>query len=436
MSKPDVIEGITAREVLNFRGIPTVEAEVVLTDGSCGRAAVATGISAGVHEVVQLRDEDTNRYDGMGVINAVENVTKKIAPLLMGASASDQRAIDEKMIDLDGTPEKGRIGSNAILAVSLAVGKAAAASRKLPLFRYLGGEGPFRLPVPLYDVLMGGSHATAVGGSREKEAVDFQEYLLIPAGLPSFSEALHAGVAVYKTLGEALEKRGLRVRNVGGPMTADLKSNREAMDVLMEAIEAAGYKPGVDCFVGLDAAASEFYEEGRYVLASEGRTLDSGEMIELWSRWLSDYPFISLEDGLAEDDWEGWKEMTARLGNRLQLVGDDHFTTNPARIRRGIEEKGANAVLIKPNQIGTLSETLDAMETAQAAGWSSQLSSRSGEGEDTTIADLAVLPSSGQIKEGPPNKESILKFNRLLRIEEELGDGAGYARLKTFGNPG
>ncbi len=424
MSRPDSIERIWAREVLNFRGVPTVEAEVHLADGSIGRAAVATGISAGIHEVVQLRDKDAGRYAGMGVLNAVGNVLKQIAPALKGMPASGQQAIDKKLNELDGTPDKGRIGSNAILAVSLAVGKAAAASQKLPLFRYLGGEGPFKLPVPLYDILMGGAHA--------KGAVDFQEFLLVPTGFATFGEALHAGGAVYRTLGKVFEKRGMRIPNFGGPIPASVKSNREAMDLLMQAIEDAGYKPGVDCFVALDAATSELYRDGRYVLAREDRVLDTGEMIDLWERWLDDYPFISLEDGAAEDDWEGWKELTARLGGRLQLVGDDHFTTNPARIRRGIEEKGANAVLIKPNQIGTLSETLDAMVTAHSAGWACQLSSRSGEAEDTTIADLSVLPISGQIKDGPPNAEPVLKYNRLLRIEEDFGSDAEYAGLGAF----
>lgn len=424
MSSPDAIERVWAREVLNFRGDPTVEAEVVLADGSSGRGAVAAGISAGSHEVGQLLDGDSARYAGKGVLRAVENVRTEIGAAIKGMRASDQEAVDHRLLDLDGTPGKSQLGANAILAVSLATAQAAAASRKVPLFRHLGGDGPFRLPVPVYDMLAGGAHA--------RDAVDFQEYLVIPAGVASFQEALHAGVSIYRVLGELLQAQGHNVRPASGPFAPSLRSNREAIEVLMTAVERAGYKLGDECFVGMDAATSELHRDGKYVLAREGRSLTSEEMADLWAEWLDAYPIVSIEDGMAEEDWEGWQILTRRIGDRVQLVGDDLFTTNPARVREGIELGAANAVLIKPNQIGSLTETLETMRTAREAGWAAMLSSRSGESEDTTIADLAVLEEAGQIKMGPPCVQGIVKYNRLLRIAEELGEDAEYAGRAAF----
>ncbi len=419
MARSDAIVKIRAREVLNFRGNPTVEAEVFLADGSYGKAAVPAGISTGSSEAIQLLDGDPNRFNGKGALRAVENVRKVIAPALKGLKATRQKEIDEKLIGLDGTPEKSRLGANAILGVSLATAYAAAASRKVPLFRYLGGKGPFRLPVPVYDMLAGGSHA--------QSTVDLQEYLVMPSGLPTFHDAIQAGFKIYQALREVLQAKGHRITQVGGPLTPSLKTNLEGVEAIAEAIEQAGYRLGKEVFIGIDAATSELYEDGKYVLKGEGRTLTSQEMVDLWEDWVSAYPIVSIEDALAEEDWEGWQAVTKRIGNKVQLVGDDLFTTNPARIRKGIELKAANAVLIKPNQIGTLTETLEAVRMAKKAGWAAMLSSRSGETEDTTICDLAVLDGAGQIKTGPPNLQYVVKFNRLLRIAEELGSRAKYA---------
>jgi enolase len=427
MARPDAIVKIRAREVLNFRGNPAVEAEVFLADGSYGKAAVPAGISTGSSEAVQVLDGDSERFNGKGVLRAVENVRKVIAPALKGMQATRQKEIDEKLIGLDGTPGKSRLGANAILGVSLAAAYAAAASRKLPLFRYLGGKGPFRLPVPVYDMLAGGAHA--------QSTVDFQEYLVIPSGVPTFHEAIQAGFKIYQALRELLQAKGHRITQVGGPLIASLKSNREGVEVVAEAIEKAGYKLGREVFLGMDAATSELYADGKYVLKGEGRTLTSDEMTDLWEEWVSAYPIVSIEDALAEEDWQGWQEVTKRIGKKVQLVGDDLFTTNPARIRKGIERKAANAVLIKPNQIGTLTETLEAIRLAKKAGFGAMLSSRSGETEDTTICDLAVLDGAWQIKTGPPNLQYAVKFNRLLRIAEELGSRAKYAGhgvIKTY----
>ena len=424
MANLDTIEKIWAREVLNFRGNPTVEAEVILTGGSYGRAAVPAGISTGSSEAIQLLDGDPQRFGGKGGCQAVENVRKVIAPAMKGVKATRQKEVDEKLLSIDGTPNKGRLGANAILAVSLATAYAAAVHLKVPLYRYLGGEGPFRLPVPVFDMLAGGSHA--------QSSVDLQEYLVIPAGLLSFQDALLAGANVYQALREVLQKKGYGVPEASGPYTPSLSSNREGVEVIAAAIEKAGYKLGKECFIGIDAAASELYDDGQYGLSGEGRRLTSQQMVDLWAEWTEAYPIMSIEDGLAEEDWEGWEALTQRIGGQVQLVGDDLFTTNPARIRKGIERKAANAVLIKPNQIGTLTETLEAIRIAREAGWAAMLSSRSGETEDTTIADLAVLEAAGQIKTGPPCQKNIVKYNRLLRIAEELGEKGEYAGLRVF----
>ena len=424
MSNMNAIVSVWGREVINFRGDPAVEAEVFLSDGSYGRSTVPTGTSAGSNEAIQLRDGDPKRFSGKGVLKAVQNIRNLIAPVLKGMDASQQEIIDKKLIELDGTPNKRRLGGNAILAVSLATAQATAASQKLPLYKYLGGEGPFRLPVPAFDIFCGGSHT--------KNSVDFQEYLVIPAGLSSFREALAAGAAVYRALIELLGHKGYRVYEMGGPIAALLGSNQEGVEVVAAAIEMAGYKLGDHCFVGIDAAASELYESGRYLLARDERSLTSAELADLWEKWVSNYPIISIEDGMSEEDWPGWKALTKRIGNKVQLVGDDLFTTNPERVRRGIASKAANAVLIKPNQIGTLTETLETIGVAYRAGWSTILSTRHGDTEDTTIADLSVLKGCGQIKTGPPCRQSIVKHNRLLRIEEELGSEAEYAGLQVF----
>jgi len=424
MASPDAITRIWAREVLNFRGHPTVEGEVILADGSYGKAAVPAGISTGSSEAIQLLDGDPKRFGGKGVLRAVENVKRLIAPALKGMKATRQEEVDEKLLNLDGTPNKSRLGANAILAVSLATAYAAAASLKVPFYRHLGGEGPFRLPVPVFDMLAGGSHA--------QSSVDFQEYLVIPSGLSSFAEALLAGANVYQSLGEILRLKGYSVPEATGPYLPSLSSNREGVEVIAAAIEKAGYKLGKECFIGIDAAASELYEDGNYALTGEGRKLTAQEMVNLWAEWVEAYPIVSIEDGLAEEDWEGWQALTRRIGDKVQLVGDDLFTTNPARIQKGIELKAANAVLIKPNQIGTLTETMEAMRIAKEAGWAAMVSSRSGETEDTTIADLAVLDGAGQIKTGPPCHKSIVKYNRLLRIAEELGEKGEYAGLRVF----
>jgi len=424
MGSPDAIAKVWAREVLNFRGNPTVEAEVILADGSYGKASAAAGISTGTSEAVQLLDGDSARFAGKGVCRAVENVRRVIAPALRGMRAAEQKGVDKRLLELDGTSNKSGLGANAILAVSLATAYAAAASRKVSLYRYLGGEGPFRLPVPVFDMLAGGSHA--------ESSVDFQEYLVIPAGVSSFQEALEAGASIYRSLREVLQTRGYSVLEAGGPYTPSLRSNREGMEVIAAAIEDAGYRLGKECFIGIDAATSELYQNGKYHLAGEKLTLTSREMVALWAEWVEAYPIVSIEDGLAEEDWEGWRALYERIGDRVQLVGDDVFTTNPGRIRKGIEMKAANAVLIKPNQIGTLTETLEAIRIAREAGWAAMLSSRSGETEDTTISDLAVLEGAGQLKSGPPCRQAVVKYNRLLRIAEELGGRGEYAGLRVF----
>ncbi len=423
MNKSDTISRVWALEILNFRGDPTVEAEVVLSDGSCGRGAVPAGISVGGSEVKQLLDGDATRFAGRGVLKAVRNVREIIGPALIGMRASQQEVIDRKLLEMDGTSDKSRLGGNAILAVSLATARAAAANQKLPLYKYLGGEGPFALPVPVFDMFRGGSHG--------QDSVDFQEYLVIPAGLSSFSEALEAGFAVYRALIELLLQRGFSIYPMG-PLAAPLKSNQEAVEVIASAIERTGYKLGEQCFIGIDAATSELYQDGKYVLRCEGRELTSLELANLWSEWIDAYPIVSIEDAMAEEDWSGWQALTEHIGDRVQLVGDDFFTTNPERVKKGIALGAANAVLIKPNQIGTLSETLETIRLANEAGWATMVSTRSGETEDTTVADISVLNGCGQIKMGPPHGTTVVKLNRLLRIEEELGAEAQYKGIRAF----
>jgi enolase len=422
------IEVIDAREILDSRGNPTIEVDVVLADGSVGRAAVPSGASTGAHEAVELRDGDKSRYGGKGVTKAVANVTDAIAPALYGMDAADQAGIDAVLVELDGTPNKASLGANAILGVSLGCAHAAAASHDLSLYRYLGGVGARILPVPMFNILNGGKHA--------QDSTDFQEFMVMPVGLATFSDALRAGSEIFHALRGILHDEGHATgQGDEGGFAPSLPSNQAAVEVVLRAIERAGYRPGDQVAIALDPATTELVVEGtggqdgptRYRLEKEGRTLDSGQLIDLWADWSARYPIISIEDGLAEDDWSGWASLTARLGDRIQLVGDDLLVTNTERIQRAIDERAANAVLIKLNQIGTLSETIEAIELARRAGWSAVVSHRSGETEDTTIADLVVATGTGQIKTGAPSRsERVAKYNRLLRIEDELGDGAVY----------
>jgi len=423
-----MIEFIDAREILDSRGNPTVEVDVILADGSVGRAAVPSGASTGAHEAVELRDGDGARYGGKGVLTAVANVTDRIGPELLGLDASDQAGIDAFLVELDGTPNKGALGANAILGVSLACAHAAAASYDLPLYRYLGGVGARTLPVPMFNILNGGKHA--------QDSTDFQEFMVMPVGVATYSEALRAGSEIFSALRSILHDEGHATgQGDEGGFAPSLASNAAAVEVILRAIERAGYRPGEDVAIALDPATTELVEEGsgragaatRYVLAKEGRTLDSGELVDLWADWVSKYPIVSIEDGLAEDDWSGWTALRSRLGDRVQLVGDDLLVTNTSRIARGIELDAANSVLVKLNQIGTLTETIEAIDLARGAGWSAVVSHRSGETEDTTIADLVVAMGTGQIKTGAPSRsERVAKYNRLLRIEGELGDAARY----------
>ncbi len=415
---------VAAREILDSRGFPTVEGSVVLEDGSCGEAAVPSGASTGEHEAVELRDGDKGRYGGKGVLNAVENVNGEIAEAVMGLDATDQEAVDATMIELDGTENKSRLGANAILAVSLATAKAAAQSCALPLFRYLGGPRAHVLPVPMMNILNGGKHGD--------NNVDFQEFMIQPWGAPSFREALRMGAECFHALKKVLQKRGYST-NVGdeGGFAPSLKSNDEALEVVVEAVAAAGYELGKDIFIALDPATSEMWDQAtgkyRFFKSAPDRLVSSDEMIAHWEGWCRNYPIRSLEDGLAENDWEGWKALTARLGERMQLVGDDIFVTNTARLKRGIEQRAGNAILIKVNQIGTLTETFAAVDLAMRNGWSVVISHRSGETEDTTIADLAVATNAGQIKTGSAcRSDRIAKYNRLLRIEDHLEDAAEF----------
>jgi len=424
-----LIQEVIAREVLDSRGNPTVEVDCALEGGAVGTAQVPSGASTGSREALELRDGGT-RYQGKGVVTAVDFIYDEIAPELEEMDARDQALVDRTMIDLDGTPNKGRLGANAILGVSLAVAKAAAAEAGLPLYSYLGGPGATVLPVPMLNVLNGGAHAD--------NSVDIQEFMIVPVGFTRFSEGLRAGVEVYHTLKKVLKEKGLAtaVGDEGG-FAPNLGSNREALDLLMIAIEKAGYKPGVDIALALDVAASELVEEGapgRYALAGEGKKgLTSQDLIALYRDWVGAYPLVSIEDGLAEGDWEGWKELTRTLGSKVQLVGDDLFVTNPEILARGIAEGAANAMLVKVNQIGTLSETLTAVDLAKSRGYANIISHRSGETEDTTIADLAVATRAGQIKTGAPcRSDRVAKYNRLLRIEEELDEVASYPGAAAF----
>ena len=420
------IEDIRAREILDSRGNPTVEVDVILDDGSAGRAAVPSGASTGSHEALELRDGDMERYLGRGVQKAVSHVNDEIADALLGMDASAQAEIDEALIELDGTPTKARLGANALLAVSLAVAKAAANATQQPLYRYLGGSNARVLPVPLCNVLNGGAHAA--------NSTDFQEFMLVPLGAPTFSEGLRWLAETYHSLRSLLRERGFgtTVGDEGG-FAPTLSANREALDLLMRAIELGGREPGRDIAIALDPATSELYEGGMYHLAREGRDVDSAGMAELWSEWARDYPIVSIEDGMAEDDWDGWKALTSKIGDRVQLVGDDLLVTNIERLSRGIEERAANSILIKLNQIGTLTETMEAIRMAHAAGWTAIISHRSGETEDTTIAHLAVATGAGQIKTGAPARtDRTAKYNELLRIEEELGTAAFYAGASAF----
>jgi len=417
----DHIASVRALEVLDSRGNPTVEVAVRLAGGASGLAIVPSGASTGVHEAHELRDGDPRRYGGRGVLDAVANVSGEIADAVLGQHATDQQGLDRLLAALDGTANKSRLGANALLGVSLAAAHAAAAAHGEPLYVYLGGAGANLLPLPLFNVLNGGKHAAG--------STDFQEFMLAPVGLPTFREAVRAGAEVYQALKRLLAQRGLST-NVGdeGGFAPALSSNVAAVELLVEAIEAAGYRPGADVAIALDPATSELYADGRYALASEGRSLSSEEMVDLWAAWCERYPIVSIEDGLAEDDWDGWALLTRRLGERLQLVGDDLLVTNSERLERAIEMKAANAILIKVNQIGTLTEAIEATRRALSVGWGAVISHRSGETEDTTIADLAVALGGGQIKAGAPARgERIAKYNRLLRIEAELGARARYA---------
>ncbi|WP_072340729.1 phosphopyruvate hydratase [Actinomyces urinae] len=418
------IEAIGAREILDSRGNPTVEVEVLLDDGTVSRAAVPSGASTGAFEAVERRDGDDNRYMGKGVKDAVEAVTDVIAPELIDEDATEQRLIDEIMIDLDGTDNKGKLGANAILGVSLAVAKAAAESAGLPLYRYVGGPNAHVLPVPMMNILNGGSHADT--------NVDIQEFMIAPIGASSFREALQWGAEVYHTLKGVIKGRGLST-GLGdeGGFAPSLESNAAALDLIIEAIEKSGYTPGKDVALALDVASTEFFKDGKYMLEGEGR--DTEFMVKYYEKLLAQYPLVSIEDPLSEDEWDSWIKMTSELGNKVQLVGDDLFVTNPARLARGIKEHAGNALLVKVNQIGSLTETLDAVEAAHRAGFKSMTSHRSGETEDTTIADLAVATNSGQIKTGAPARsERVAKYNQLLRIEEELADAAVYAGRSAF----
>ncbi|WP_285727390.1 phosphopyruvate hydratase [Psychromicrobium xiongbiense] len=419
-----IIDAIHAREILDSRGNPTVEVEVGLDDGSVGRAAVPSGASTGAFEAVEKRDGDKARYGGKGVLEAVDAVIDVIAPILLGADATDQREIDAAMIELDGTDNKGKLGANAILGVSLAVASAAAESADLPLYRYLGGPNAHVLPVPLMNILNGGSHADS--------DVDIQEFMVVPLGASTFSEALRWGAEVYHELKKVLNEKGLST-GLGdeGGFAPNLPSNRAALDLILEAVTRAGYTPGQDIALALDVASSEFFKDGAYQF--EGQSKSASEMSAYYAELVRDYPLVSIEDPLDEDDWEGWKTLTEEIGDKVQIVGDDLFVTNPTRLQRGIDSRTANSLLVKVNQIGSLTETLDAVSLAQRAGYTTITSHRSGETEDTTIADIAVATNAGQIKTGAPARsDRVAKYNQLLRIEEDLGDAAQYAGRSAF----
>ncbi|AQS05446.1 phosphopyruvate hydratase [Clostridium beijerinckii] len=422
------IVDVVARQILDSRCFPTVEVEIYLEDGTTGRAAVPSGASTGMYEAVELRDGDKDKFLGKGVFNAIKNVNEIIAEELIGCNVFEQTYIDKMLIELDGTNNKSKLGANAILGVSLAVANAAANSLDMPLYRYIGGVNSKVLPVPMMNILNGGSHAD--------NSVDLQEFMIMPSGATTFSEALRMCAEVYHTLKKILNDKGYST-GIGdeGGFAPNLKSNQEALDVIIEAIGKAGYKAGEEIFIAIDAASSEYYKDGKYVLEHEGRTLTSAEMVDFFEDWVNKYPIISIEDGMAEEDWEGWKLITERLGKKVQLVGDDLFVTNTERLEKGIDLGVANSILIKLNQIGTLTETLNAIEMANRAGYTAVVSHRSGETEDTTIADLVVAVNAGQIKTGAPARsERVAKYNQLLRIEEELDDVAEYRGKKAFFN--
>jgi len=424
-----IIESVYGREILDSRGNPTIEVEILLEDGARGVAAVPSGASTGEHEAVELRDGDSKRYGGKGVLKAIANVNSVLCDAVIGLDAVEQVAIDKLLIELDGSANKGNLGANALLGVSLAVATAAADSCDLPLFRYLGGARAITLPVPMLNILNGGKHT-------EWQSTDIQEFMIMPVGAPTETEAIRMGVEVYKALASSLTKRGLSTSlgDEGGYAPA-LGSNREAIELIVEAIETAGYRPGEDLGIALDPAASEFFEDGTYVLQKEGLTLSSDEMVEFYEKLVNDFPIVSIEDGLGENDWVGWHALTERLGDRIQLVGDDLFVTNTSFLRRGIDQGTANSILIKLNQIGTLTETLAAVELAKTAGYTAVISHRSGETDDTTIADLVVGTNTGQIKTGAPARgERVCKYNRLLWIEDQLEDAATYAGWSAFYN--
>jgi enolase len=429
------IELVDAREILDSRGDPTVEVDVVLDDGSVGRAAVPSGASTGAHEAVELRDGDPDRYRGKGVRTAVRNVVEEIGPAILGLDALDQAGLDQALIELDGTPDKRRLGANAILGVSLAAAHAAAAALDLPLYRYLGGVSARTLPVPMFNILNGGKHA--------HDSTDFQEFMVMPVGVDSYAAALRAGSEIFAALRTILQDEGHATgQGDEGGFAPSLGSNEAALEVVLRAIERAGYRPGDQVAIALDPATTELVDQSDardgggdvlYRLAKEGRTLGSSELVEFWADWVDRYPIVSVEDGLAEDDWRGWQALTARLGDRVQLVGDDLFVTNVERLGRGIADSAANAILIKLNQIGTLTETMEAIELARRSGFAAIVSHRSGETEDTTIADLAVATGAGQIKAGAPSRsERVAKYNRLIRIGDELGDAARFAGRSTL----
>jgi enolase len=423
------IDSVQGREVLDSRGNPTVEAEVTLLDGAVGRAIVPSGASTGEYEALELRDNDKKRFGGKGVLKAVDAVNETIAEAIIGMDAIDQKAIDDTMLELDGTPTKSNLGANAILAVSLAVAKAAATGLGLPLYKYLGGVYAHVLPVPMMNILNGGKHA--------ENSTDFQEFMVMPVGAETFAEGLRWGVEIYQSLKKVLHDKGkaTTVGDEGGFAPSDLKRNEEAIEFIMEAIEKAGYTAGDQIMLALDPAASEIYKDGKYVLGRENRSLSPEEMVEFWAGWCEKYPIISLEDGLAEDDWKHWSMLTERIGSKVQLVGDDLLVTNVERVQRGIKEKAANSLLCKVNQIGSLTEAIAATQMSMRAGWTVVVSHRSGETEDNTIADLVVGLNAGQIKTGAPARsDRVAKYNQLLRIEEELGDAARYAGWDAFTN--
>jgi enolase len=422
------IKAVRAREILDSRGNPTLEAEVELSDGTLASAAVPSGASTGKHEAVELRDNDKTRYNGLGVLNAVNNVNQHIAPVIVNLEVTNQISIDRHMIEIDSSSNKSNLGANAILGVSLAAAHAAAKSLKMPLYRYLGGVGACTLPVPMMNILNGGKHAS--------NSTDLQEFMIVPTGADCFSHALQMCAEIYQQLKKVLKNKGQNT-NVGdeGGFAPSLESNSQAVEAILIAIEKAGYLPGKDCHIALDPASSEFFKNGSYVLEREGKTLSSQEMADFYAKWTTIYPIISIEDGMAEDDWEGWQTLTSKIGDKVQLVGDDLYVTNVNRLEIGIQKKASNSILIKLNQIGTLTETISAIRMAQNNNWTAIVSHRSGETEDTTIADLAVGLNTGFIKSGAPcRSERVAKYNRLLQIEQQLGSGAKYAGMQAFTN--